>query len=71
MSRAPSITVNGETRPFEKRSLRALVAEMGIAPERRGIAVAVNGRVVPRDGWDGTVPGPGDAVEIVQPLAGG
>ncbi len=71
MSRAPSITVNGETRPFEKRSVRALVAAMGIAPERRGIAVAVNGQVVPRDGWDATVPGPGDAVEIVQPLAGG
>ncbi|MFQ5954808.1 MAG: sulfur carrier protein ThiS [Kiloniellales bacterium] len=71
MSRAPSITVNGERRPFKGQSLRALIAEMGIGPERRGVAVAINDQVVPRAGWDGTVPEPGDVVEIVQPMAGG
>ncbi len=71
MSRAPTITVNGEPQRFAGRTVRALVAEAGIAPERRGIAVAVNDAVVPRAGWDRTVPRPGDVVENVRPLRGG
>jgi len=67
----PTITVNGRPRPFKGESLRDLVAEAGIAPERRGIAVAVNDGVVPRAAWERTVPRPGDVVEIVQPLQGG
>ncbi len=71
MSPDPSITVNGAPRPFKGDSLSLLIAEAGIAPDRRGIAVALNDRVVPRAAWAGTVPRPGDVVEIVQPLQGG
>lgn len=71
MSPDPSITVNGAPRPFKGDSLSLLIAETGIAPDRRGIAVALNDRVVPRAAWAGTVPRPGDVVEIVQPLQGG
>ena len=71
MSPDPSITVNGAPRPFKGDSLSILIAEAGIAPDRRGIAVALNDRVVPRAAWARTVPRPGDAVEIVQPLQGG
>ncbi len=71
MSPDPSITVNGTPRPFKGDSLSLLIAEAGIAPYRRGIAVALNDRVVPRAAWAGTVPRPGDVVEIVQPLQGG
>ncbi len=71
MSPDPSITVNGAPRPFKGDSLSLLIAEAGIAPDRRGIAVAVNDRVVPRAAWARTVPRPGDVVEIVQPLQGG
>ncbi len=71
MSPDPGITVNGTPRRFKGDSLSVLVAEAGIAPDRRGIAVAVNDRVVPRAAWARTVPRPGDLVEIVQPLQGG
>ncbi len=71
MSPDPSITVNGAPRPFKGDSLSVLIAEAGIAPDRRGIAVALNNHVVPRAAWARTVPRPGDVVEIVQPLAGG
>ena len=71
MSPHPSITVNGAPRPFKGQSLSVLIAEAGIAPDRRGIAVAVNDAVVPRAAWERTIPRPGDVVEIVQPLQGG
>ena len=71
MSPPPTITVNGAPRPFKGLSLSVLIAEAGIAPDRRGIAVAVNDAVVPRAAWARTVPRAGDVVEIVQPLQGG
>ncbi len=71
MSPDPTITVNGAPRPFKGESLSLLIVEAGIAPDRRGIAVAVNDRVVPRAAWGRTIPRPGDVVEIVQPLQGG
>jgi len=37
----------------------------------RGLAVAVNGHVVPRHAWDATRLAPGDEVEIVKLFAGG
>lgn len=36
-----------------------------------GVAVAVNGEVVPRPDWDGTVLHDGDVVVVVRPMAGG
>jgi sulfur carrier protein len=52
----------------------ATVAEIvaGLAPARtRGIAVAVNGTVVPRTRWPATVLRGGDAVEILTAVQGG
>jgi sulfur carrier protein len=66
-----TITVNGERRPYRRQTLAALVVEVGLPPERRGLAVAVNGAVLPRARWQETLVEPGDAVEIVQPLQGG
>jgi sulfur carrier protein len=63
-------TVNGE--PYDVApgtTVAALVAER--CPSPRGVAVAVNGEVVPRSTWGGVVVGPGDAVEIVTAAAGG
>ncbi len=38
---------------------------------RDGIAVAVNGEVVPRSSWDRRFLSVGDAVEVVTAVAGG
>ncbi len=65
------ITVNGETRPEAPATVAALLQAEAIAMDARGVAVALNGRVVPRRDWSATVLQPGDQVEIVRPLPGG
>jgi sulfur carrier protein len=66
-----TITVNGEPRGEAPANLRRLVEAEGLDPDRRGLAVARNGRVVPRQHWDTTELQAGDAIEIVKPFAGG
>ena len=45
------IRVNGEDEPLRARSVEGLLAEKEIPADMRGIAVALNGRVVPRAEW--------------------
>lgn len=71
MSESTRITVNGEPRGETPATLHALIVAEGLDPERRGLAVARNGRVVPRRDWQATALEAGDAIEIVKPFAGG
>ena len=65
-----SITVNGEAREASARTTLAdLVGEWSASP--RGIAIALNGDVVPRSAWVDTAVTEGDVVEIVTAAAGG
>jgi sulfur carrier protein len=41
------------------------------ADDRRRVAVARNGEVVPRSAWEATRLRDGDAVEVLAPVAGG
>jgi sulfur carrier protein len=67
-----TIRVNGETEPLsELRTLDALLAEKTADTSQRGIAVAVNGAVVPRAVWPVTLLRAGDSVEIVRARQGG
>ncbi len=68
---APSLSVNDEPRPFGDGTLAAVLAAEAVDTEARGLAVAVNGQVVPRHAWDATRLAPGDEVEIVKLFAGG
>ena len=65
------IRINGEGSPLSAATLAELLAENGIDVDGRGIAVALNGRVVPRQGWMKTKLSPGDDVEIVRVRQGG
>lgn len=65
------ITVNGSVEPHGPATVAALLAAHDIDTGGRGIAVAVNGRVVPRAAWVDTPITPGDAVEIVRARPGG
>jgi sulfur carrier protein len=65
------ITVNGASRPWTARTVRALLRETGVEPDRGGVAVAVNGAVVPRAAWESTTVQPDDKVEIVHIVRGG
>jgi sulfur carrier protein len=66
-----SIRVNGETEPLAASTLAALLAEKAIDTEQKGIAVALNGAVVPRAAWPQTALSAGDTVEIVRARQGG
>ncbi|HEX3505205.1 MAG TPA: sulfur carrier protein ThiS [Xanthobacteraceae bacterium] len=66
------IRVNGESEPLgAQRTLDALLAEKTADTQQRGIAVALNGSVVPRAAWRETVLRAGDSVEIVRARQGG
>ncbi|MFE9653782.1 sulfur carrier protein ThiS [Micromonospora sp. NPDC006431] len=42
-----------------------------VTDQRRGLAVAVNGEVVPRGGWSATALRDGDRVEVLSAAQGG
>ena len=65
------IRVNGESEPLVAATLAALLAEKAVDTEQKGIAVALNGAVVPRAAWPQTQLSAGDNVEIVRARQGG
>ena len=65
------IQVNGKTEALSAARLAALLADKGIDADARGVAVALNGAVVPRTAWAETQLRAGDAVEIVRAKQGG
>jgi sulfur carrier protein len=68
---ATSIRVNGQIEALAAATLTALLHEKEIAPDARGVAVAINGMVVPRAAWPSTQLRAGDHVEIVRARQGG
>ncbi len=66
-----TIRVNGEERQLATETLSALLDAEAVNPVGRGLAVAVNGQVVPRHAWDTTRLSAGDEIEIVKLFAGG
>lgn len=68
------LTVNGQARVYDVADIAALFAreaeETGI-DDARGVAIAVNGRVVRRRDWEATPIRDGDRVEIVRAMQGG
>lgn len=68
---ATTILVNGEPHPLRNGDIRALLTDQGIDEEQGGVAIAVNGEVVPRGDWDQTPLRPNDKIEIVHIVRGG
>jgi len=66
-----TIRVNGESEPLAAATVEALLEEKAVDTGQRGIAVAINGSVVPRTAWGDTILKPGDSVEIVRARQGG
>jgi len=65
------ICINGETEPLAAPTIEALLAEKAVDTGQRGIAVALNGAVVPRSAWRDTPLNAGDSIEIVRARQGG
>lgn len=66
---AATIHVNGQSEVLGVATLAALLEKKEI--DARGIAIALNGSVVPRAVWRETTLRSGDAVEIVRARQGG
>jgi sulfur carrier protein len=67
-----TIWLNGQERDLPAGlSLADAIEAAGAPPGRSGIAVAVDGEVVPRDRWDSIELADGQHVEVVQAVQGG
>jgi sulfur carrier protein len=66
-----NIRVNGQDEPLGVLTLAALLEARVVDTGQRGIAVALNGAIVPRAAWPQTALHPGDSIEIVRVLQGG
>ena len=65
------LRVNGVEEDSASTTVAELLAQRGIDPAARFLAVAVNGAVVRRAEWAGARLSTGDRVEIVRPNQGG
>lgn len=64
------IRVNGKDEPVSAATVAELLAARGIT-KPKGVAVALNGAVVPASGWGTAKLAAGDRIEIVKPFGGG
>ena len=69
---SPGVIVNGERRELPAgATIAELVASALGVPHGRGVAVALDGEVVPRGAWAATELSEGASVEIVVAVQGG
>ena len=67
-----SVTVNGDRRELPAgATVASVVASLRGAPEGRGVAVALEGEVVPRAQWPNVELREGAKVEVVVAVQGG
>lgn len=71
MTNPETIRVNGQDEPLAVATLADLLAGRGVTEATRGVAVALNGAVVPRRRWPDTALSTGDFLDIVRPIQGG
>ena len=67
------ITLNGKERTLDQAATVAdLLSDLGeVRGQGRGVAVAVNGEVVPRSRWEQAALAADDRVEILRAVGGG
>jgi sulfur carrier protein len=67
-----TVTVNGQPAQVDPgQTVAGLLASLGHPPGGPGIAVAVNGEVVPRSAWSTTGLDAGDRLEVLGASQGG
>jgi len=65
------IFVNGEPRERAGATVAELLAELGVDAGARGVAVAVDGEVIPRAEWGELTVNEGQRVEALSAMQGG
>jgi sulfur carrier protein len=67
-----NVLLNGEPRELrDGADVTDAVEASGAPPEGRGVAVAVDGEVVPRGEWTATRLSDGQRIEVLQAVQGG
>ncbi len=66
-----TVRLNGNAQDVAAATVADLVAELRISGAPRGVAVAVNGAVVPRASWNQRDLAEGDEIEVVRATQGG
>jgi sulfur carrier protein len=67
-----NVVLNGETCELrDGATVTDAVEASGAPPEGRGVAVAVDGEVVPRGQWKDTQLSDGQRIEVLQAVQGG
>jgi len=70
--RAAWVVLNGERRPAPATGLLTdLLATVGVTSDTPAVAIALNGRVVPRAGWAASRVAQGDVIDVLRPIQGG
>lgn len=64
------LTLNGESAELSGEGLADVLKKLGV-DEPRGVAIAVDGEVVPKSEWDAVVLKEGQSVEVVRAVQGG
>ncbi|HEX2702000.1 MAG TPA: sulfur carrier protein ThiS [Solirubrobacteraceae bacterium] len=64
------IFVNGDEQQ-DAATVAALLERLGLGEQARGVAVAIDGEVVPRSEWRSAALAPGTRVEVVGAIQGG
>ena len=65
------IFVNGEPRECAGATVAELLADLGVETSARGVAVAVDGEVIPRAEWGERRVNEGERVEALSAMQGG
>ena len=65
------IFVNGEARERAGATVAELLADLGVEAGARGVAVAVDGEVIPRAEWGERRVNEGERVEALSAMQGG
>ena len=65
------ITLNGQPRERDGATIAELLVDLGVENRARGVAVAVNGEIVPRAEWPQHRVDAGDRVEALSAMQGG
>jgi sulfur carrier protein len=65
------IFVNGEPRERAGATVSELLADLGVETSARGVAVAVDGEVIPRAEWGERRVNEGERVEALSAMQGG
>jgi sulfur carrier protein len=65
------IVLNGEPRERDGATIAELLVDLGVEDRARGVAVAVNGEIVPRAEWAQHRVDSGDRVEALSAMQGG